>query len=98
MANEVGNKVAMYASSRDSIASALLSMGVSLNTKNKEDILKLNDIFEDLLKDCKYPENRLMLRFTSTIRKFVICFGHNIICFYADKVTLKNPYPTIEYG
>ena len=48
LANEVGNKVAMYASSRDSIASALLSMGVSLNTQNKEDILKAEEVLKQV--------------------------------------------------
>ena len=48
LAQSVGNKVAMYASSRDSIASALLSMGLSLNTKNKEDILKAEDVLKQV--------------------------------------------------
>ncbi len=49
-AKSTGNRVAMYASSRDSIASALLSMGLSLNTQNVEDILRA----ESLLKQVSY--------------------------------------------
>lgn len=63
----------------------------SLEKENfKEDILKLNDIFEDLLKDCKYPENRLMLRFNEDERLAQI---ENKINLFKDK-----PYIGIQEG
>lgn len=48
LANQVGNQVAMYASSRDSIASALLSEGYSLNTKDRNQILKAEQVLKQV--------------------------------------------------